>query len=158
LARKGGEERHELRSGLSPGAFHRLSLEIDGPRVRLTVDDLPLWSGRLASLSSTPEIALLTRGGRAAFSGFSTTLGWEDLFYPEAGDPAELGWEVLAGTWGRTGRSLLGKALGEAGEEEATIAKGPLLSDYELVVNLRLLPGAAADGGWGIHPARTAEG
>jgi GH43 family beta-xylosidase len=152
LPQAGGEERLDLRSGLSPVVFHRLSLEVDGPRVRLALDDLPLWSGRLASPPSTPEVALLAGGGPAAFSGFATTLGWEDLFYPEAGDPAELGWEVLAGTWRRTGRSL----LGEATEGEGAIAKGPLFADYELVVNLRLLPGAAAGGGWGIQPARTA--
>src|SRR4029078_10646208 len=59
---------------------------------------------------------------------------------------------VCAGTWRWTGRELAGEA---EGTETAEIVKGPLFADYELVVNLRLLPGAAPDGGWGIHPART---
>jgi hypothetical protein len=117
--------------------------------VRLTLDDLPLWSGRIAAPLEEAEVALLAAEGQAAFSGFSITPGWEDLFYPETGDPVELGWEVESGSWRLTGRAL----AGETGEGEAEIAKGPLFVDYELVVNLRLLPRSA--GGWGLHPVRT---
>jgi GH43 family beta-xylosidase len=154
LATLAGEERLDLSGGLSPDAFHEISLEVDGPRVRLALDDLPLWAGRISAPSAGAQVALLAFGGRAAFSGFSLTLGWEDLFYPEAGDPAGLGWEVLSGTWRVTGRELLGEA-GQGGAETAEIVKGPLFADYELVVNLRLLPGAAPGGGWGLQPART---
>ena len=66
-------------------------------------------------------------------------------------------WEVLSGAWRMTGRELAGEADAE-GEEAAEIVKGPLFADYELVINLRLLPGAAPDGGWGLYPARTASG
>jgi GH43 family beta-xylosidase len=158
-----GEERLDLldfRGGLSPGAFHRLSMEVDGPRVRLTLDDLPLWTGTIAgSLEASLEgieIGLVAAGGWAAFSGFSLTLGWEDLFYPETGDPAGFGWEVASGSWRLSGRELVGEAEGEGEAATAAIFKGPLFADYELVVNLRLLPGSA--GGWGLHPARTATG
>jgi GH43 family beta-xylosidase len=161
LMRQDGEERLDLRSGLSPGAFHRMAMEVDGARARLSLDDLPLWTGRIAPSPNippnTPEVALVATGGPAAFSGFSLTLGWEDLFYPETGDPAELGWEVLSGIWRSTGRELTGAAVLEEGAP-AEIAKGPLFADYELVINLRLLPGADPDGGWGLYPARTAAG
>jgi hypothetical protein len=151
--KEAGEERLDLRGGLSPGAFHRMAMEVDGARVRLFLDDLPLWSGRIAPSPDPPEVALLATGGPAGFSGFSITLGWEALFYPETGDPAELGWEVLSGTWRLTGREL----AGEAGDPEAAeIVKGPLFADYELVINLRLLPGADPDVGWGLYPVRTA--
>ncbi len=159
-----GEERLDLldlrdlrdfRGGLSPGAFHRLSMEVDGPRVRLTLDDLPLWSGRIAASLEGAEIGLLAAGSRAAFSGFSLTLGWEDLFYPETGDPRGLGWEIESGSWRLSGRELVGDS-GPGETATAVIFKGPLFADYELVVNLRLLPGSA--GGWGLHPARTATG
>jgi GH43 family beta-xylosidase len=140
---------------VTAGAFHTLRLEVDGPRVRLALDGLPLWTGRLAtSPTAAAEVALFAREEGAAFSGFAVTLGWEDLFFPMAGDPADSGWETLSGQWRQTGRELMGAATG--GTAEAEVAKGPLFADYELVVNVRLLPDSSPEGGWGVRPARTA--
>jgi GH43 family beta-xylosidase len=127
-----------VRVTLRPG-FQLLRVEVDGLRVSLSHDGAPFWRGRMAARAA--GLALCATGEPAEFSGFSLTLGWEDLF-EEDGDPAALGWEVLAGRWTvRDGRL--------AGELGGAIAKGPLLGSYLAVINARLEAGE----GYAFTPA-----
>ncbi|HEY3571120.1 MAG TPA: glycoside hydrolase family 43 protein [Thermoanaerobaculia bacterium] len=111
--------------------FQLLRVEVDGHRVSFSQGGAPFWRGRMAAPAA--GLALCATGETAEFSGFSLTPGWEDLF-EEDGDPADLGWEILAGNW--TVRN--GRLSGEAG---GAIAKGPLLGSYLAVVNARLEAG-----------------
>ena len=111
--------------------FQLLRVEVDGHRVSLSHGGAPFWRGRMAAPAA--GLALCATGEPAEFSGFSLTLGWEHLF-EEDGDPAELGWEILAGIW--TVRN--GRLTGETG---GAIAKGPLLASYLAVINARLEAG-----------------
>ncbi len=114
--------------------FELLRVEVDGLRVSFSQGGTPFWRGRMAARAA--GIALCATREPAEFSGFSLTLGWEDRF-EEDGDPADLGWQVLAGSW--TVRN--GRLLGETG----AIAKGPLLPSYLAVVNARLEEGDGYD-------------
>ncbi|HEY4596355.1 MAG TPA: glycoside hydrolase family 43 protein [Thermoanaerobaculia bacterium] len=110
--------------------FQLLRVEVDGLRVSFSHGGAPFWRGRMAARAA--GLALCATREPAEFSGFSLTLGWEDRF-EEDGDPAALGWEVLAGSWAvRNGR-----LTGEAG----AIARGPLLGSYLAVINARLEAG-----------------
>ncbi|HET9208840.1 MAG TPA: glycoside hydrolase family 43 protein [Thermoanaerobaculia bacterium] len=111
--------------------FQLLRVEVDGHRVSFSHGGAPFWRGRMAAHAA--GLALCATGEPAEFSGFSLTLGWEDLF-EEDGDPAGLGWEILQGSW--TVRD--GRLWGEAG---GAIAKGPLLGSYLAVINARLEAG-----------------
>jgi GH43 family beta-xylosidase len=118
--------------------FQLLRVEVDGLRVSLSHGGAPFWRGRMAAPAA--GLALCATREPAEFSGFSLTLGWEDLF-EEDGDPADLGWEILAGSW--TVRN--GRLAGEAG----AIAKGPRLGSYLAVINARLEAGE----GYAFTPA-----
>jgi GH43 family beta-xylosidase len=137
------EEHLPLPAGFDGSTFHLLRAEVDGPQVRLSLDNGRLrWRGLCANAPSS--VALRTHGGSAAFAGFALTVGWEDLFDgPES--VAELGWLDEAGAW-----RIEGQALHCAPEAlPARIVKGPELTSYEFVVSARL--GGA--GGYGFLPA-----
>lgn len=121
--------------------FQLLRVEVDGLRVSFSHGGAPFWRGRMAARAA--GLALCATREPAEFSGFSLTLGWEDLF-AEDGDPAALGWEVLAGSWTVRG----GRLTGETG----AIAKGPLLGSYLAVINARLEAGE----GYAFTPATSA--
>jgi GH43 family beta-xylosidase len=121
--------------------FQLLRVEVDGHRVSFSHGGAPFWQGRMAARAA--GLALCATRELAEFSGFSLTLGWEHRF-EEDGDPADLGWEVLAGSW--TVRN--GRLTGEAG----AIAKGPLLGSYLAVINARLEAGE----GYAFTPATPA--
>ena len=76
--------------------FQLLRVVADGLRVSLSHGGAPFWQGRMATHAA--GIALCATRETAEFSGFSLTLGWEELF-AEDGDPDDLGWETLAGSW-----------------------------------------------------------
>ncbi|MFL6262879.1 MAG: glycoside hydrolase family 43 protein [Thermoanaerobaculia bacterium] len=119
--------------------FQLLRVEVDGLRVSLFHEGTaPFWRGRMAARAA--GLALCATGEPAEFSGFSLTLGWEDLF-EEDGDPAGLGWEVLEGSWTIRNSRLTGEA--------GAIAKGPLLGSYLAVINARLEAGE----GYAFAPA-----
>ncbi|MFL6236458.1 MAG: glycoside hydrolase family 43 protein [Thermoanaerobaculia bacterium] len=119
--------------------FQLLRVEVDGLRVSLFHEGTaPFWRGRMAARAA--GLALCATGEPAEFSGFSLTLGWEDLF-EEDGDPAGLGWEVLEGSWTIRNRRLTGEA--------GAIAKGPLLGSCLAVINARLEAGE----GYAFAPA-----
>lgn len=121
--------------------FQLLRVEVDGLRVSLSHGAAPFWRGRMAACAA--GLALCATAEPAEFSGFSLTFGWEELF-EEDGDPADLGWEILAGTW--TVRN--GRLSGEGG----AIARGPLLGSYLAVINARLEAGE----GYAFTPATPA--
>jgi GH43 family beta-xylosidase len=102
-----------------------LRVEVDGLRVSLSHGGAPVWRGRLGAPAE--GIALAATREPAEFSGFSLSLGWEDLF-EEDGDPAGLGWEVLEGSW--TVRN--GRLTGDPG---GAIAKGPLPSGFDPAID-----------------------
>jgi GH43 family beta-xylosidase len=111
--------------------FQLLRIEVDGLRVSLSDGGAPFWRGRMAAPAA--GLALCATGEPAEFSGFSLTPGWEDLF-EEDGDPADLGWEILEGSW--TVRN--GRLTGDPG---GAIAKGPRFGDCLAVLNARLEAG-----------------
>jgi hypothetical protein len=92
-------------------------------------------------------VTLLTESEAAAFAGFALTLGWEDCFQDPGVDPAGLGWSGT-GDWIIRDRQLWHVGSGAP----ATITKGPLLTEYELVVNARLVS-ADPGGCYGFCPA-----
>ncbi len=154
-----GEMRREhplpLPADFAPHAPHLVRLELDTDRLRLTVDGLPAWGGRLPSLPAA--VALFSRNMAAGFSAFELTAGWEDNFRPGdhqgiESDPACLGWEALRGEGDWLLRDGLLWHVNPEGLR-AQIVKGPLLAEYELVVNLRLGDTAGREGAYGIFPA-----
>jgi GH43 family beta-xylosidase len=136
-----------------PTAYHALRAEVDGSFARLWLDGKPFWEGRFEG--EADALALMTEGMAAAYSGFSLTGGWEDLFEGEPGDPGRSGWRALRGDWEITGERL---AQSDEKIEDAVIVKGPLLDSYEMVVNARLDEAASTGGGYGFYPALDDEG
>ena len=71
----------------------------------------------------------------AAFSGFALSDGWQDLFAELNVEPVDLGWQTQdAEGWG-----VAEQQLRFAGQLQSSIAKGPPLAEYELVVNARIV-------------------
>jgi hypothetical protein len=140
------ERRYALPKEFEPQAYWLLRLEVDGLRVRITLDGSAIrWEGRMGAHPA--ELVLWTDEAAAAFAGFALTLGWEDLFEQGGGEPAELGWRAT-GTW-----LIRDQRLWHPGDEsQGTVIKGPPLESYELVVNARLVS-VEPDGFYGVYPA-----
>jgi hypothetical protein len=150
-----GEWRAQLADDFVFAAEHLLRVEVNGPRARVRVDHTAArWEGAVGSVG---RLALLARDGAARFVGLELTAGWEDDFDAGEADPAALGWRTVGGTWRvREGR------LRQTGVESAgaLAVKGPLLEQYEWVLNVRLETPAGADdaaaggpGTYGFYPA-----
>ncbi|HKG23228.1 MAG TPA: glycoside hydrolase family 43 protein [Blastocatellia bacterium] len=143
----------EPAQAFQPTAYHLLRVEVDGSIARLWLDGMPFWQGRFDGEANA--LALVTEGMGAAYSGFSLTGGWEDLFEGEPGDPGRSGWRALSGDWEITGECLV-QSNGKV--EDAVIVKGPPLDSYEVVVNARLDEAAPTGSGYGFYPALDHEG
>ena len=150
-----GAERLEqdfiLRETFNPNAFHLLRMEVDGPWVSLRLDDSTVrWQGRLDMVPSV--VALVTQNMAAAFAGFASTIGWEDLFTRPNASPDELGWQAggLSGAWRIADARLVYEGIGK---EDGAVMKGPLLEAYEMVVNARLESRRDDSGCYGFYPA-----
>jgi GH43 family beta-xylosidase len=128
-------------------SYHLLRLEVDGRSARVELDrSAARWEGRL---NAVPErVALHTETMAAAYSGFSLSVGWQDLFVEEGWRAEEPGWEGDgdAAEW-----IIEEQQLKHAGQGEGAVFKGPLLWQYEFVVNARLRDGGAT-GGYGFYP------
>jgi arabinan endo-1,5-alpha-L-arabinosidase len=139
------------RETFNPNVFHLLHVEVDGPLVSLRLDDSTArWQGRLSLSPSV--VALVTQSMAAAFSGFAYTIGWEDIFMQPDISPYELGWQAgeLSGAWRISEARLVYEDV-ERGD--GIITKGPLLTDYEMVVNARLGSHTDRAGRYGFYPA-----
>jgi hypothetical protein len=142
-------ERILLPEGFRADAFHLLRLEVDGERVRLSLDGRAVaWSGRIAG--RVRDVALFAEGTGAEFAGFEVTAGWEDAFT-----------DGCAGEWTRAGG--VGEWVIEAGElrqvrldaEHSLIAREALAGDFDLVVNARAVEASEAQAAHGFRPAMT---
>lgn len=140
----------DLAPGFDFSAFHLLRLEIDEGQVSIGLDDAAFrWRGRVAA-PAPARVALVTRQAAAAFKGFALTVGWEDLFMDE--EPGR-GWQASGtdGKWYLNDRQLCYAPA--AADAPGVIWKGPLLEDYEMVVNARLARDVPAENGYGFLPA-----
>lgn len=146
------EQDQPLPPDFDPLAYHLLRLIVDGTEIRFELDTKALhWHGRIDA--PVTHLALVTRNMSAAFAGFALTVGWEDLFTDQQPD-AELAWQPADGS---EGWQIEDQQLWYAGRGDHAVAvKGPLLTDYELVVNARLESRAEPNGCYGLYPARTA--
>jgi hypothetical protein len=88
----------------------------------------------------------------AAFSGFATTIGWQDTFCDPLFNPSDLGWNGDGGDWQISDGELRVISRNESG---TSIYKGPFLNSYELVINAKLNEGFAERAKYGIFPAVT---
>ncbi len=148
-----GQHEHVTRlpEGFDFAAGHLLRVEVDGERVRASLDDrLWRWEGRATPAAN---VALFTHNASAAFAGLALTVGWQDDFEQTA-EPAEQGWEAAgaAGAWQVTGGKLRQTQPQARGSLRV---KGEALAAYELVINGCILeygePGPGP-GGWGLYP------
>lgn len=144
-----------VKSQLAPDfnfeVFHLLRLELNGSVVKLWLDEATSPLAQY-SLPFTPkELALLSRDTSAAFAGFSLTKGWEDLFTFKE-QLSEAGWQTEenhADDWHLNDQQL----MNVPSHAPQIISKGPLLDDYELVVNVRLAARLITQGSYGFYPA-----
>jgi GH43 family beta-xylosidase len=142
------EEQVALPLGFDARADHLLRVEVDAGRAAVMLDHVAArWSGRLAADRAIGTIALASERGAAAFAGFALTAAWQDLFEEQGVTPADLGWRAEVAGWNLAGRQL--RFSGARG----SIAKGPPLESYELVVNARLESQEQIDGCYGFYPA-----
>jgi hypothetical protein len=145
------EQEFILRETFNPNVFHLLRVEVDGPCVNLRLDDSTLrWQGRLGLAPSV--VALVTQNMAAAFAGFASTIGWEDIFTRPSVSPDELGWQAvgLSGAWRIADARLVYEGTAK---EDGAVMKGPLLEAYEMVVNARLESRRDDSGCYGFYPA-----
>lgn len=138
-------------------AYHLLRLEVDGLRVRLSLDDtLVTWEATLAkpahSTLATFFLGLYCQEIQAAFAGFALTPGWQQLFMTE-GSAEQYGWHGDAEHWRVGGRRLF-----YHGSDTGRLYRGPFLEAYELTVNACLEKDNGEDACYGFLPALTAEG
>src|SRR5581483_2187357 len=135
-------------------AFHLLRVEVNGLRVQLSLDGyIAQWAGRLPS--QPLALALMTRAAATDFAGFALTGGWQDLFTEAETDPVMLGWQTTASDdrWRINNQQL--RFIGPAGEP-SVLTKGPVPTDYELVVNARLITDSRPPECYGFYPALSA--
>jgi GH43 family beta-xylosidase len=145
------EQEFVPRETFDPNAFHLLRMEVDGPRVSLRLDDSTArWQGRLGLVPSA--VALVTQHMAAAFAGFASAVGWEDLFTQPNLSPDQLGWQAgdRSAAWRIADARLVYEGVGR---EDGVILKGPLLEAYEVVVNARLDSRPDGSGCYGFYPA-----
>ena len=117
-------------------AFHLLRVEVDGSFVKLQLDEANLRFEKLLESSAASRIALAAQNMSAAFSAFSLTEGFEDLFDWQDSDFEKRGWRKLSET---------GDIRVENGEllfssnDEAILTKGSTTENFEFAVNIRIV-------------------
>ncbi len=148
-------ENFSLPKNFDYSAFHLVRLEVNGLRVRVTLDDyLVQWEQQLAA--APQSLAFKTKNATAEFAGFALTSGWQDWFATDEADPAALGWQTTANEdrWRISEQQLW--FLGPHGEG-SILTKGPLPANYELVINAKLLSEPETGEGYGFYPALGAD-
>lgn len=116
--------------------FHLVRIEIDGLQFKLMLDENALnVEGRLEK--SCTGIALVSNKMGAAFSSFTLTEGFEDLFDHAEHEKLIQGWQKSGSDsyWAIKDQCL---SLSHKGETESVIYKGELHSNYEFAANVRL--------------------
>lgn len=129
-------------------AIQLLRVEVDGCKVKITLDEATLKFERLTSKNSH-QIAFLAENMRAAFSGFALTEGFEDLLDWKGFEIEKYGWERL---------SENGDCLAENGqmtfsnqsETDAVIVKGKAAKNFEFAANIRLIQTFGEDSDFGF--------
>ena len=146
----------DLPQGFDITACHTVRLELDGCHVRVGLDGIQRWQGRL---SLEPDRLLLFAKTRAVkFEGFALTPGWRDLFLETDPDPALLKWRLPEFTEGPGSWTVAQKQLQCRTLSESIIAKEYFFESYELVLNARLVTAESAEGCYGLLPALAADG
>lgn len=132
------EQTLPLPADFNPTAFHLVRLEVQGRRVSLRLDGVPVNSGPLSLACKADQLRLLSLAAPVAFAGFGLTPGFED-------SPS-----LLADTTYSGWRPEISAARGfpdpaDAAFSSPVYTKGDLLEDYELVVNLLLEDGQGGE-------------
>lgn len=139
----------KLSEGFDFQVYHLLSLEVTESRVSFVLDEGQRFNYVLSSPVET--FSLFTENSAAAFAGFQLSYGWEDLF-TQAGTSNSYGWDGES-NWQIREQQLWTQAT----EKPEIISKGPLLENYEFVVNVRLNSLNDPSGGYGFYPALYAD-
>jgi GH43 family beta-xylosidase len=145
------EQNIALPPDFDPFVYHLLRIEVNDALITMRLDDVvAYWQGQLAR--GAKRIGLVTDQAQAAFAGVELTVGWQDLFTEPHYNLITLGWQVAndRGRWQLTEQQLWQT---DTQAEHASITKGTLREDYELVINVRLDGEPATDGGYGFYPA-----
>jgi len=142
------EEPFPLPDDFVPNAFHLLRIDVNGPYVKITLDEAIVRSARLSD--RTPKsLSLTARDVKAEFSGFALTCGFEDLFERSEAEIENHGWKQLSGD----GFSIVKKGdLLISAKREATVilTKCDAQRNYEFAANLRLVEVHGDDCGLGF--------
>jgi len=120
----------ELPADHDPRAFHLLRVEVDCLAVKLSLNDVDvLVTGEI--LEPATHLSLVSEGSGSAFSAFTLTAGFEQLFENDA--LPQRGWSIEAGDV----RVASGNLILESSEEAQTrISKKVPEGDFDLAVNL----------------------
>jgi hypothetical protein len=130
------EETFELPADFDFRAVHHLRVETDGIFVRVALDETTLKFEAVARGISS-WIAPFAGGLQAAFSAFSLTEGFEDLFDWENSQITDRGWQNLTGTGDcRVENGEL--SLSNKNDSDAILTKGATFENFECAVNFRL--------------------
>jgi GH43 family beta-xylosidase len=130
------EEKFDLPEDFTASAFHLLRAEVDGVRLKISLDEANFRFEKILEKPSN-RIAFAAENMRAGFSGFALARGFEDLFDWQTAEIERRGWQKLsdAGALRVENGELL---LSNKGASEAILAKGETAESFEFAVNLRL--------------------
>jgi len=123
-----------LPAEFDPLAHHLLRIEVNSSSISIRLDGwLAQWDGEL---SFEPHALVLGATGKAAFSGFALTHGWEDSFMHQGTGLDRLGWETNgAGTWTLVAGSL---RQDDPNAHDAWIMKSIPYICFEAVISFRV--------------------
>ena len=130
-------------------AFHLLRLEIDGSFIKITLDESAVRYESFLENAAT-QISFFADKTKAAFSGFSFTEGFEDLF--ENAEPEKKGWRKIAGSGDFRVENQNLIVSGDDGKE-TIFGKDIPSGDYDLAINFQLRELLSDDGTFGFYPA-----
>ncbi len=141
-------EKFDLPEDFEVSAFHLLRVEADGGFVKVQLDEASFRFETLLEKASN-RIALAAEKMRAAFSGFSLTAGFEDLFDWKNAEIERRGWRKLsaAGDCRIAGGELI---FSNQSETEAILTKGAAFENFEFAVNFRLGESFGDDAAFGF--------
>jgi GH43 family beta-xylosidase len=126
----------DLPEDFEASAFHLLRVESDARVIKISLDEANFRFEKVLE-ESVNRIALVAENMRAAFSAFSLTEGFEDLFDWQDSEITARGWQKLSGAGDcRVENGEL--FLSNKSEADAILTKGEPAENFEFAVNLRL--------------------
>ena len=142
------KQKFELPNDFNFQAYHLLRVEVDGLRVKISLDENVLRFDEKADNFST-KITLAAEKIKAAFSGFALSDGFEDLFDWKNDEPEENGWQNLSehAVCRLDGAEL---SFENRCETDAFLTKGFVHASFEFAANLRLTEIFGEDCGFGF--------